>query len=135
MSVEQFRPLPRSVWVDFGRNFRQLRLQRGLTQKAFANDLGTNRERISKIERGKIPPPISHELYSRLTAIEGMSESDVLELFATAREPFRPIHRIFSPIEDVQILLTLRSDRIRDNEIDILQTRLANVITDFMESK
>ena len=134
MSGEQFRPLPRSVWIEFGRNFRQLRLQTGLTQEAFASDMGTSRRRISNIERGRVHPPFGHDFYSRLTEVEGMSEFDVSKLLASISEPVRPVHRIFSPVEDVDIILTVRSTRINDREIDLLQSQLADVVTDFVES-
>jgi len=49
--------------VRFGKNLRELRLQKGFTQEQLANELGVEISQISRIERGIINTSIT-SLYS-----------------------------------------------------------------------
>ena len=39
---------------DFGKNFRRLRMSKGITQEALASDAGVGKNQIGLIERGEI---------------------------------------------------------------------------------
>ena len=49
----------------FGRFFKELRQRSGLTLRQFCQQNGLDPGNISKIERGKIAPPNSHEILEK----------------------------------------------------------------------
>lgn len=65
-----------TILINFGKNLRLTRLEKGLTQEQLANELGIEISQISRIERGVINTSIT-TLYS----ISKVLNVNVSELF------------------------------------------------------
>ncbi|MHB8322854.1 MAG: helix-turn-helix domain-containing protein [Candidatus Dormibacteria bacterium] len=63
----------------FGQTIRRLRIQRGLTQRKLAEELGIDFTYLSKVENNKGDPPAEDKV-RRLAAILGCDEEDLLAL-------------------------------------------------------
>jgi transcriptional regulator with XRE-family HTH domain len=61
----------------FGRLLRDIRKQAGLSQRTLAASLCVDRSLISRIETGRINPPLDSPFYDRLRAVSGFSVTDI----------------------------------------------------------
>ncbi|MFA5317634.1 MAG: helix-turn-helix transcriptional regulator, partial [Dehalococcoidales bacterium] len=64
---------------QFGARLRELRKQRGLTQRELAEQVGVNFSYLSKIEGGVVPPP-SQKVISRIAIALKTNESELITL-------------------------------------------------------
>jgi transcriptional regulator with XRE-family HTH domain len=69
-----------SILINFGKNLRLTRLEKGFTQEQLANELNVEISQISRIERGVINTSVT-TLYS----ISKILNVDVSELFVYDR--------------------------------------------------
>jgi transcriptional regulator with XRE-family HTH domain len=113
---------------QFGRYFAQLRRERtGLSLRQFCKRHGFDPGNISKLERGKLPPPQSREKleqYARALGLEEGSEQwyELFDRAATARG--RLPEELLDKEEVVAklplLFRTLRGDRVDDQELERL---------------
>ena len=65
----------------FGEVLRQLRLEVGMTLREFCKRTGENAGNLSKIERGKLPPPDSVKKLEKYAKVLGITEQDEIRDF------------------------------------------------------
>lgn len=94
-----------------GEKIKEIRLKEGLSQEAFAKELGYNsRSTINKIEKG-----INEISYEKLMLLVKKYELEIDELFD------RPYKKTFAPLNDDSVLFVSFSGRKNGNCSDIAQ--------------
>ncbi len=116
---------------SFGQYFAQLRRNRAnVSLRQFCRDHGFDPGNLSKIERGKLPPPGRPKLEQYATALGLEDGSDEwLHLFDLAAATRGEIPAEVMADEDVVAALpvffrTLRGDRVSDEELEALIDKL-----------
>ena len=66
--------------ASFGKHIKKLRVDRGITQRTLAEEVGIDVTYLSKIENDRMPPP-SHETIQKMA---GVLETDADELLIRA---------------------------------------------------
>lgn len=118
----------------FGRFFAELRREHlGMSLRQFCEEKGLDPGNMSKLERGKNPPPRSREVlekYARALELEEGSDEwyQFFDLAAASRGEFpEDLADDERLIEQLPVLFrTLRGDRVDDDDLD----DLVNLIRD-----
>lgn len=112
----------------FGEFFGELRRERlGMSLRQFCNEKGLDPGNMSKLERGKVPPPRSRDVLEKYAAAleleEGSAEwFEFFDLAAASRGEFPDdITEREDVVEKLPVLFrTLRGDRVDDDDLDDL---------------
>ncbi|MDX2062765.1 MAG: helix-turn-helix domain-containing protein [Bacteroidia bacterium] len=108
---------------ELGKRLRFVRLSRGLSQEAVANDLGLTKATVSAIERGKTEPRIA--TIEKYTDYYGMSIPELFSLELTAVVPKRgdsqapkpkTAHELGEELAQCQRMVGLLESQLRDKE-------------------
>lgn len=108
---------------ELGKRLRFVRLLRGLSQEAVANDLGLTKATVSAIERGKTEPRIV--TIEKYTDYYGMSIPELFSLELTAVVPKRGDSQAIKPktaqeiaeeLAQCQRMVGLLESQLRDKE-------------------
>lgn len=102
---------------EFGSRIRQLRREKGLTQRDLASKIGLDFTYLSKIETGALPPP-SEAAIARIAGALG-SENDYL--LAVARKIPTDLPRI---LQDLPVEAAILVRRLKD----ITPTQYAKIL-------
>jgi transcriptional regulator with XRE-family HTH domain len=98
-----------------GRKIRALRVLRGMTQEAMADEIGMSFGNLGKIERGEIDPN-TESLYKIAKSLE----VDISELFEddVVGEPYRTGYasreELFQAVKQLEILIKSEMAKIRE---------------------
>ena len=95
--------------IEFGQRLKELREQADLTQNDLARRLGVEKQHISRWECGKNLPGIDSLI--RLSAVLGLSVSDILSGLLSSKTTFVAVDEIRLPQDFVQDLDVLVKDR------------------------
>ncbi len=113
--------------VRFGAFFKECRIRKGQTLRAFCEEKGFDVGNISRLERGRLAPPQSQEKLGEYAAALGLAErsDDWVTFFDLAAEARGQIpHDILSDDELVGklplVFRTLRGQRVDDNILEQL---------------
>ena len=112
----------------FGAFFAKIRRERlGVSLREFCNEHGFDAGNISKLERGKLPPPRSREKLERYASALGLKEGsdewlEFFDLAAASRGEVPPdIMREEEVVEQLPILFrTLRGESVPDEQLEEL---------------
>jgi transcriptional regulator with XRE-family HTH domain len=115
----------------FGEFFKDRRIARGLTLRAFCAEAGLDAGNLSKLERGILPPPESREKleeYAKHLRIEEGSAA-WFELFDLAAAEKGRLPADLADDQEIVARLpllfrTLRGERVSDEKMDLLVKHL-----------
>ncbi|TAK28840.1 MAG: XRE family transcriptional regulator [Chloroflexota bacterium] len=124
MVIRCERAYTRWVKMSFGRTLRELRKQRGISQKQLAEAVGVDFTYLSKIENDRMPPPSE----KTIKAMAQVLQADADELTRLAGKiPSDLAETLLNTPEAIQYFRSLQGDiRTRQDWTDLLNKKRAN---------
>src|SRR5262245_17315343 len=89
--------------MTFGETIKELRIQRRMTQREFAESLNVNFTYISKIENDKLEVLPSEDLIRRMAKLLGTDAEDLLDL--AGKLDLKQLQQVAMDIPEVGVLL------------------------------
>ena len=111
--------------MTFGEYFAHLRREREVTLRAFAIEHGFDAGNLSKMERGKLPPPKSERVVEYAAALgiqDGTEEYDRLRDLAAVGRGEIPPDLLADPDVMAQLPVLFRTLRGEPVDIDLLRS-------------